>query len=168
MCLTSLWALSQKLHLTNDTARLLRTWSTVSTHDISLLMRCNVKIGYCPASMMACGGGVAPVLEYLNSGLTVSIGLDDPNANQSVNLISEMKFVALAQNQRYGTNALAPERVAEMATIGGACALGLDVAVLHDDFDFALAGFREVDWAKDCILSHWVTVVAPRQGPRSS
>ena len=98
----------------------------VSTHDIGLLKRRDVKIGYCPASMMACGGGVAPVLEYLNSGLTVSIGLDDPNANQSVNLISEMKFVALAQNQRYGSNALAPERVVEMATIGGARALGLD------------------------------------------
>ena len=30
----------------------------------------------------------------------VGIGSDDPNANQSVNLISEMKFVTLAQNQR--------------------------------------------------------------------
>lgn len=98
----------------------------VSANDISLLKQHDVKIGYCPASMMACGGAVAPVLEYLNAGLTVGIGSDDPNANQSVNLISEMKFVALAQNQRYGSNAVAPETVVEMATIGGARALGLE------------------------------------------
>lgn len=98
----------------------------VSTNDIRILQKHDVKIGYCPASMMACGGGVAPIVEYLNAGLTVGVGSDDPNANQSVNLISEMKFVALAQNQRYGSNALTAERALEMATIGGARAVGLD------------------------------------------
>jgi cytosine/adenosine deaminase-related metal-dependent hydrolase len=97
----------------------------VSTNDIRILKKHGVKIGYCPASMMACGGGVAPVVEYLNADLTVGIGSDDPNANQSVNLISEMKFVALAQNQRYGSNALTAERALEMATIEGARAVGL-------------------------------------------
>jgi cytosine/adenosine deaminase-related metal-dependent hydrolase len=98
----------------------------VSPNDIRLLKANGVGIGYCPASMMACGGGVAPVVEYVNAGLSVGIGTDDPNANQSVNILSEMKFVALAQNQRYGSNALSPEKVLEMATIDGARALGLD------------------------------------------
>jgi cytosine/adenosine deaminase-related metal-dependent hydrolase len=98
----------------------------VSTNDIQLLKRQDVRVGYCPASMMATGGGVAPVVEYLNAGLTVGIGTDDPNANQSVNMLMEMKFVALAQNQRYGSNALLPEKALEMATIDGARALGLD------------------------------------------
>jgi cytosine/adenosine deaminase-related metal-dependent hydrolase len=60
------------------------------------------------------------------AGITVGLGTDDANCNNSVNMISDMKVAALAQKGRTGEPAaLTADRVLAMATIDGAKALGL-------------------------------------------
>jgi cytosine/adenosine deaminase-related metal-dependent hydrolase len=99
----------------------------VDVNDIRTLKKFDVKLNHNPASnMFLAAGGIAPVVEYINAGLSVGLGTDDPNANQSVNLIAEMKFAALVQSHKYGPSAMTPEKVLEMSTIDGARCVGLD------------------------------------------
>ncbi|WP_410971675.1 amidohydrolase family protein, partial [Salmonella sp. SAL4437] len=60
-------------------------------------------------------------------GLTVALGSDDANCNESVNLFQVMKFAALVQRgSTLDAAALSSEKVVEMATIDGARALGME------------------------------------------
>jgi cytosine/adenosine deaminase-related metal-dependent hydrolase len=65
----------------------------------------------------------------INAGITVGIGADDPNANQNVTLVQDMKIAALTQAHKYGSNSITPEQILEMATLGGARAAGLEDAI---------------------------------------
>jgi cytosine/adenosine deaminase-related metal-dependent hydrolase len=94
--------------------------------DIRTLKSFDVKVANNPVSNMFLGSGIAPVAEMQAAGITVGLGTDDGNCNNSVNIIADMKVAALAQKGRYqrGT-AITAERVLEMATIDGARAVGL-------------------------------------------
>jgi atrazine chlorohydrolase/5-methylthioadenosine/S-adenosylhomocysteine deaminase/melamine deaminase len=94
--------------------------------DIRTLKAFDVKVANNPVSNMFLGSGIAPVAEMQAAGITVGLGTDDGNCNNSVNIIADMKVAALAQKGRYqrGT-AITAERVLRMATIDGARAVGL-------------------------------------------
>lgn len=98
----------------------------VDSNDIRILKKHAVKVAHCPASNMFCGLGTAPIVEYINAGITVGLGADDPNINQNLTLVQDMKIAALAQAQKYGSNSITPEQILEIATLGGARAVGLD------------------------------------------
>jgi atrazine chlorohydrolase/5-methylthioadenosine/S-adenosylhomocysteine deaminase/melamine deaminase len=94
--------------------------------DIGVLKAFDVKVATNAVSNMFLGSGIAPVAEMQAAGITVGLGTDDANCNNSVNMISDMKIAALAQKSRYGrAAAITAERVLEMATIDGARALGM-------------------------------------------
>ena len=60
-------------------------------------------------------------------GITVSLGTDDPDCNESINMFQVMKAAALVQRAKYlDASALTSEEVLEMATISGARAVGLE------------------------------------------
>lgn len=101
----------------------------VQARDIDLLRRAEVKIAYCPVSNAWGSHGIAPVRDYLNAGIAVGLGTDDPNANQSVNLLSDLKVGALMQSLRYGPSAIGASELVEMATLGGAKCAGLAARV---------------------------------------
>jgi cytosine/adenosine deaminase-related metal-dependent hydrolase len=87
----------------------------------------DVKVANNVVSNMFLASGIAPVAEMINTGVTVGIGTDDCNCNTSVNMLSDMKFAALAQKVRYlHSAAITAEKVLEMATIDGARTVGLD------------------------------------------
>lgn len=97
----------------------------VEPNDIRILKRYDVKICNNAVSNMFVADGIAPVMEYATAGLTVGIGTDDCNANQSCNMISDLKFAALGQKVKYlNSAAITAEKVLEMATIDGARAVG--------------------------------------------
>jgi len=98
----------------------------VSTSDIRLLARTGTKVATNPVSNLYLGNGVAPVGELLAAGVTVGVGTDDANCNGGVNLLADLKVLALAQKGRYGDpGVLTAERALEMATIDGAQAVGM-------------------------------------------
>jgi len=98
----------------------------VDANDIRMLKANDVKVANNVVSNMFLASGIAPVAEMVNTGVTVGIGTDDCNCNTSVNMLSDMKFAALAQKVRYlHSAAITAEKVVEMATIDGARAVGL-------------------------------------------
>ena len=71
--------------------------------------------------------GMAPVPDILRAGMTLGMGTDDVNCNGSVNLLSDMKTLALVHRiLRDDPSALTPEKVLEIATIDGARMVGME------------------------------------------
>jgi len=95
-------------------------------NDIRMFRVLDVKMSNNVVSNMFLASGIAPVAKLVLAGVTVGIGTDDCNCNGSVNMLSDMKFAALAQKVKYGNSAaITAEKVVEMATIDGARAVGL-------------------------------------------
>jgi len=98
--------------------------------DIALLKDRGGAVSYNPESNMYLGSGVAPVLDMMAAGLTVSIGTDGAASNDQIDFFSAMR--AFWNLQKVHT--LDPKRastigawhVLRAATLDGAKALGMD------------------------------------------
>ena len=99
-------------------------------NDIELLRAADVKGCTRVASNSSMAMGVAPVPALVEAGVLVGIGTDDVNCNQSVNLLSDMKILAMV-HRTFADNpsALTPEKILEMATIDGASAVGMGTEI---------------------------------------
>lgn len=99
----------------------------MNDRDLRLLKVNDVKVAHNSVSNLYLASGIAPISKMIAQGITVGIGTDDANCNESVNMIQAMKIAALAQRvANYDPSALTSEKVVEMATIDGAKALGLE------------------------------------------
>ena len=94
--------------------------------EIDLLGRTQTNVVHCPSSNLKLGSGIAPVVEMLERGLSVSLGADGAACNNRLDMFTEMRTAALLQKVRHGPEALPAGRVLQMATIDGAKALGLE------------------------------------------
>ncbi len=98
----------------------------VSSRDIRLMRRYGVKVAHQAVSNGYLASGTAPIAEMLQAGITVGLGTDDANCNESVNLIQDMKAMYLAQRaQTQDPGAVTPEQIVEAATIEAAKAIGM-------------------------------------------
>ncbi len=79
-----------------------------------------------PGSNLKLGSGIARIPELLERGISVSLGADGAPCNNNLDAFGEMRLAALIQKPRLGPAALPASRVFEMATLGGARALGLE------------------------------------------
>ncbi len=91
-----------------------------------ILKENQIKILHCPNSNLKLGSGIAPIPEYLDLGLTVSLGADGAPCNNNLDQFTEMRTAALIQKPKYGPEAMNAETVFRMATIDGARTLGID------------------------------------------
>lgn len=72
-------------------------------------------------------GGVAPIPEMIDAGMTVSLGTDGSTTNNSLDLFGEMKFVSLLQkSSRWDPTVLPAQQVLDFTTINAAKALRMD------------------------------------------
>ncbi|MFN7923511.1 MAG: amidohydrolase family protein [Bryobacteraceae bacterium] len=96
--------------------------------DLDILRRRSTGIAHCPSSNMKLASGVAPVVKMLAKGIAVGLGPDGPaGSNNDFNLFEEMDLAAKLQKVSTGDPQALPAPAAfEMATIGGARALGLE------------------------------------------
>ena len=86
-----------------------------------------VRLAACPSSIVAIDGIVPPMVEYLEAGGTVGIGTDQAPGPGGHEFVRELRTAALsAKADRSDPTALPAWRVLELATVGGARALGLD------------------------------------------
>lgn len=99
----------------------------LSDTDIEILARRGVGVAHNPQSNMKLGSGIAPVARMLAAGVNVGIGTDGAASNNDLNMVEEMRAAALLQKVALEDPTVLPAaQVLEMATIGGARALGLD------------------------------------------
>ena len=105
-------ALAHCVHLSNEEIRILQTTETNIVH--------------CPSSNLKLGSGIAPVVQLLEEGVSVSLGADGAPCNNRLDMFTEMRTAALLQKALHGPEVLGAGRVLRLATIDGARALGLD------------------------------------------
>lgn len=99
----------------------------MNDRDLRLLKINDVKVAHNSVSNLYLGSGIAPISKMISQGITVGIGTDDANCNESVNMIQAMKIAALAQRvSNYDASALTSEKIVEMATIDAARAIGME------------------------------------------
>ncbi|WP_336360574.1 amidohydrolase [Haladaptatus sp. ZSTT2] len=101
--------------------------------EISLLAAREAAVVHCPASNMKLASGMAPVQKLRDAGVTVALGTDGAASNNDLDLFDEMRDAAmLGKLAAQDASAVPAEAVVEMATQGGADALGFDVGRLEE------------------------------------
>jgi 5-methylthioadenosine/S-adenosylhomocysteine deaminase len=99
----------------------------INSAEINALARRKTGVAHCPESNMMLASGVAPIRQMLAAGIDVGIGTDGPaGSNNNLDMIEEMASAARLQKvSTRDPKALSARAVLEMATLGGARALGL-------------------------------------------
>jgi 5-methylthioadenosine/S-adenosylhomocysteine deaminase len=85
-----------------------------------------------PASNLRLGSGLAPIREFLQTGVRVALGTDGAASNDGQNMFDAVRLAGLIHNQA-GTDFsqwTSPRQAFTMATCNGADAFGLDAGVL--------------------------------------
>lgn len=96
----------------------------MSQEAIATFRERGVHVCHCPVSNMILASGVAPVREYLQRGISVSLASDGAASNDTQNMLEVLKLTALLQKVHSGdAAAVSAAEVLEMATLGGARAL---------------------------------------------
>jgi cytosine/adenosine deaminase-related metal-dependent hydrolase len=116
----------------------------VDEDDIKIMTRRSCSVAHCPASNAKFGHGIAPLLPLVSAGIRVGIGSDSVASNNRMDILDEARLAVLihrAATQRH--DAFGAHQALELATIGGARALGLDsrVGSLEPGKDADLAAF---------------------------
>lgn len=102
----------------------------VSEEDLDLLAEFGVGVAANPVSNLKLGSGVAPLPQMLARGLRVGLGTDGAASNNTLDLLRDAQLAALLYKGLTGDPTCLPARtVAELLTIGGARALGLDARI---------------------------------------
>jgi cytosine/adenosine deaminase-related metal-dependent hydrolase len=102
-------------------------WMTPS--DMELVRDRGVTVVHNPVSNMKLGSGIAPIADYLERGVNVALGADGAASNNRLDGWEELRLAALLGNLRNGPSAIAAADLFELATVGGARALGIDVDI---------------------------------------
>jgi 5-methylthioadenosine/S-adenosylhomocysteine deaminase len=98
--------------------------------DLDLLATHGGNVVHCPISNMKLGNGIAPVTALEARGVNVALGTDGAASNNRLDILGEMRTAALLAKVASGDPAVLPAwRTLEMATLGGARALGLDARI---------------------------------------
>jgi cytosine/adenosine deaminase-related metal-dependent hydrolase len=99
--------------------------------DRELIRRTNAAWAFCPKSNAKLGNGVAPLglisESYENGRERIGLGSDSVASNNTMDMFEEMRFAVLSQRayrRRYDT--MTARQAVEMATLGGARAMGMD------------------------------------------
>lgn len=102
----------------------------ITQEDIDLLSAHGASVAHNPVANMILGSGVCPLARLVSAGLAVGIGTDGPASNDSQNMFEAVKMAALLQKVHHLDPAvMSAVDALEMATLGGARALGIDSRV---------------------------------------
>jgi len=86
-----------------------------------------MSVSLCAVSNMKLAtGGVAPLPEFLQNGVNVSVGTDSNNTNNSLDMFSEMKILGLLhKSSRWDATVAPAQQLLDYATVNGAKAIGM-------------------------------------------
>ncbi len=94
--------------------------------EIDLFARTKTGVAHCPCSNCRLGSGIAPVRAMRDAGIPVGLGVDGSASNDVGNLMAEVRQTMLLQRVALGADAMSAREALEIATVGGAEALGRD------------------------------------------
>lgn len=95
--------------------------------DMHILKATDAGVAHNMSANVKSARGVAPALDMFDQGIRIGLGTDGPMSRNSLSILDELELVAkihkLVQRDR---TVMPPEKVVEMATMGGARALHLE------------------------------------------
>ena len=100
----------------------------LTKNDIKILEKYpNVSVVHCIGANTKSGKGVAPIRSLLEHGVTVALGTDGPSSGNTLDLFTQMRMMANFQKTYLNDRSAFPAKeIVRLATVGGACALGLE------------------------------------------
>jgi 5-methylthioadenosine/S-adenosylhomocysteine deaminase len=99
----------------------------VTDEDMAILKRHNVGVAHNPESNMKLASGAAPVGKYLTAGVAIGLGTDGAASNNDLDMFEAMRQAAfLAKHATKDPTAVSAKTALDLATIGGARALGME------------------------------------------
>ena len=109
-----------------DTPALAAHGVHLSEADLAILAKHRVALSHNPESNMKLASGAAPVAKALRAGLTVGLGTDGAASNNDLDMFEAMRQAAFLHKLSDGDpTAASAQTVLEMATLGGAAAVGM-------------------------------------------
>jgi cytosine/adenosine deaminase-related metal-dependent hydrolase len=136
-------ALLEKLGVL-DLAPLLIHCVRVDDDDIRAIASHDCGVAHCPASNAKLAHGISPVVELLAAGVRLGLGSDSVASNDRMDLLDEARLAMLLASARTErANVISAGRALELATLGGARAIGIadDVGSLEVGKAADLAAF---------------------------
>lgn len=101
-----------------------------SETDIAVLVEKHIGVIHNPTSNMKTSAGVSPVVEMLAAGVKIGLGTDGAASNNDLDMWEEMRLAAFLQKvSTMDPEALPASAVLQMATSGGAEAIGLGAEI---------------------------------------
>jgi 5-methylthioadenosine/S-adenosylhomocysteine deaminase len=99
----------------------------VADDELALLVEHRTGVVHCPRSNGYLGCGIAPLRALLDAGVPVGLGTDSPNSAVDFDLFAELRAAVLhARARERDPASLGATEALELATLGGARALGLE------------------------------------------
>ncbi len=116
--LKSIGYLGERLHAAH--------MSRLTDEEVREVARSGASMAFCPSSQVLCDGIVSPADVFSKAGGQVCLGTDETCTNNGTNLFIDMKLAALLLKMKNQDLTEMPcWKVLRMATIEGACAIGL-------------------------------------------
>ncbi len=100
----------------------------ITKGEIRKIANAGAKVSHNPVSnMKLASGGVMPLHEMLQEGITVGLGTDSVASNNNLDLFEEMKMCALLhRHHKWDPKAVTAQQALDMATVSGAKCLGIE------------------------------------------
>jgi len=99
----------------------------VSDAEVAVLKARGVGVSHNPESNMKLASGTAPVPAYLKAGVALGLGTDGAASNNDLDMFEAMRMAAfLHKLQSIDPRVVSAKEALQMATIGGARALGME------------------------------------------
>jgi len=107
----------------------------LNAEEIKTFARTGCGVAHCPSSNMRLASGIAPIREYLRSGVNVGVAVDGSASNDGSHMLEEVRQALLLARVRAGVEGaslssneeawiMTARQALEMATLGGAAVLG--------------------------------------------
>lgn len=91
-----------------------------------ILAQSGTNVVHCPSSNLKLASGIADIPGLLKKNINISLGADGAPCNNNMDMFMEMRLAALIHKPFNGPASMPAEKVFEMATLGGARAMGLE------------------------------------------
>ncbi len=97
--------------------------------ELAMLAEAKTGVSHNPVSNLMYAVGTAPLAEMIDVGVRVGLGTDGSTTNNGQNMWETMKMAMFLQKARFDATWGSGELALELATIGGARAIGMDDSI---------------------------------------